>query len=211
MRRVLIPLVLMLLALPVTASASGQVQVLLSLNAAAGELPEGVALAKTGDIFFSVTPLGQIRKLGTDGSVSLLTTLPTGGIGPTGLAVDPTGNVYAADATFNPSTEGVYRIAPDGTATRLPGTGSIQFPNGLAFGPGGDLYVTDSILGAVWRLPRGGGTSEIWEQSPLLAGTGVFGLGFPLGANGIGYRNGELFVTNTRIGSSVRIPVLTVG
>src|SRR5206468_13022075 len=84
-------------------------------------------------------------------------------------------------------------------------------PNGLAFGPGGDLYVTDSILGAVWRLPRGGGTSEIWEQSPLLAGTGVFGLGFPLGANGIGYRNGELFVTNTEIGSIVRIPVLPDG
>jgi sugar lactone lactonase YvrE len=166
MRRVVVSLIVVLFTLPVTASASSSVQTLVTFNPAAGEFPEGVAVDKTGNIYVSVTPLGQIRRFAPDGSESLLTTLPaTGQIGPTGLAVDASGNVYAADVTFDPATRGVYRIARDGTSERLPGSGAIQFPNGLAFDQRGNLYVTDSILGAVWRIPRGG-AAEIWAGNP---------------------------------------------
>ena len=82
---------------------------------------EGVAVDKTGNIYVSVTPLGQIRRYAPDGSESLLATVPaTAGFGPTGLAVDATGTVYAADVTFDPATRGVYRIGRDGSSERLP-------------------------------------------------------------------------------------------
>jgi sugar lactone lactonase YvrE len=207
MRRVVVSLIVVLFALPVTAAASSQVETLVTFNPAAGEFPEGVAVDKPGNIYVSITPLGQIRRFAPDGSQSLLATLPaTGQFGPTGLAVDASGNVYAADVTFDSATRGVYRIARDGTSERLPGSGAILFANGLAFDQRGDLYVTDSILGAVWRIPRGG-AAELWALDPLLAGNGSFGFGFPIGANGIAYRNGDIFVANTELARLVRIPV----
>jgi sugar lactone lactonase YvrE len=208
MRRIVLSLLLVLFALPAGATASSTVEVLVSFNPAAGELPEGLAVDKTGNIYLSFTPIGKILEIRPDGSRSPLATLPTGGgFGPTGLAVDAPGNLYAADVTDNPATRGVYRIGRDGTVLRLPGSGAITFPNGLAFDQRGNLYVTDSALGAVWRFARGGGAAELWIQNPLLAGTGALGLGFPLGANGIAYRNGNLFVTNTEGAQLARIPV----
>jgi sugar lactone lactonase YvrE len=207
MRRVVVSLIVLLLALPAVASASGGVQTLVTFDPAAGEFPEGVAVDKVGNIFVSISPLGEIRKFAPGGSESVLATLPaTGQFGPTGLAVDASGDVYAADVTFDPATQGVYRIARDGTSERLPGTAAIQFANGVAFDQRGNLYVTDSILGTVWRIPRGG-AAEIWSQDASLAGNGSFGFGFPIGANGIAYRNGEIFVANTELGQVVRIPV----
>jgi sugar lactone lactonase YvrE len=208
MRRIVLSLIIVLFALPADASAISTLEVLTSFNPAAGELPEGLAVDKTGNIYVSFTPIGKILQIAPDGSHSLLATLPTGGgFGPTGLAVDAPGNLYAADVTDNPATRGVYRIGRGGTVVRLPGSGAIMFPNGLAFDQRGNLYVTDSALAAVWRFARGGGAAELWVQSPLLAGTGAFGLGFPIGANGIAYRHGDLFVTNTEGAQLVRIPV----
>ena len=71
---------------------------------------------------------------------------------------------------------------------RLPGTEAIVFPNGVTLDQRGNIYVTDMILGAVWRVPAGGGPAEPWFQSPLLLGSGIFEFGFPLGANGIAFR-----------------------
>jgi len=135
--------------------------------------------------------------------------LGLGGFGPLGLAVDAQGNVYVAAASFDPSTQGVYRVTPDGTATRLPGTGAIAFPNGLAFDQRGNLYVADST-GAVWRVPRGG-EAEVWSDDPLLVGDGSAGAGVPIGANGITYRTNEIVVGNTDLATLVSIPVLPDG
>jgi sugar lactone lactonase YvrE len=196
--------------LPVaTAGAAVNVDVVVDYDATAGELPEGVAVDKRGDVFVSLAPLGQIRKIGRDGSESTLATLipPTSAPGVLGLAVDAPGNVYAAVSTFDPATSGVYRIARDGSFVRLPGTEAIVFPNGVTLDHRGNLYVTDTILGAVWRVPPAGGPAELWFQSPLLLGSGIFGFGFPLGANGIAFRQNELVVSNTEGGRLLRISV----
>jgi sugar lactone lactonase YvrE len=132
------------------------------------------------------------------------------GFGPLGLAVNSAGDLYVALASFDPATRGVYRVGSDGSTTRLPGTGAILFPNGLALDPRGDLYVTDSIAGAVWKVPRGG-AAALWFQSPLLAGNGSVGLGFPLGANGIAFGKNEVVVSNTEGAKLLRIAVLPDG
>ena len=198
------------LALPVAvAGAEIDVEVVVDYDLAAGEQPEGVAVDKRGDVYVSLAPLGEIRKIGRDGSeTTLATVVPPGtGNGPLGLAVDAPGNVYAAVATFDPATSGVYKIARDGSFARLPGTGAIVFPNGVTFDKRGNLYVTDTILGAVWLVPASGEPAELWFRSDLLLGDGSFGFGVPLGANGIAFRHNELVVGNTEFGRLVRIEI----
>ena len=198
------------LALPVAvAGAAIDVEVVVDYDAAAGELPEGLAVDKRGDVYVSLAPLGEIRKITRDGSETTLATVvpPGSGNGPLGLAVDAPGNIYVAVATFDPATSGVYEIARDGSFTRLPGTGAIAFPNGVTFDKRGNLYVADTILGAVWRVPASGEPAELWFQSPLLEGDGSFGLGFPLGANGIAFRHNEIVVGNTEFGRLVNIEI----
>jgi sugar lactone lactonase YvrE len=104
----------------------------------------------------------------------------------------------------------VYRVTPSGDASRLPGTEAIGFANGVAFGDRGTLYVTDSMVGKVWRIPKGG-TAEEWVQSSLLEGDDSAPLPFPIGANGITYRHRTVYVTNTELGSIVAIPVTPGG
>jgi len=198
------------LALPVAvAGAQIDVEVVIDYDLAAGEQPEGVAVDKRGDVFVSLAPLGQIRKIDRDGNeTTLATVVPAGsGFGPLGLAVDAPGNLYVAVATFNPATSGVYKVARDGSFERLPGTGAIAFPNGVTLDKRGNIYVTDTILGAVWRVPASGEPAELWFQSPLLLGDGSFGFGVPLGANGIAFRHNELVVGNTEFGRLVRIEI----
>jgi sugar lactone lactonase YvrE len=201
----------MTLVLIAPVHATEHVRVVTSFDVAAGELPEGVAVDKRGNVYVSlIAPVSEIRKITPEGEQSLLVDLGVGGLGPLGLAVDAPGNVYAGVVTFDAATQGVYRIVPDGTATRLPGSEAIGFANGLAFDKRGNLYATDTIAGAVWRIPPGG-EAALWVQDPLLVGTGVLDTGFPVGANGIAYRGGEMIVSNTEQGTLVRIPILPDG
>jgi sugar lactone lactonase YvrE len=81
----------------------------------------------------------------------------------------------------------------------------MQFPNAIASGPGGDLYVTDSVGGSIWRITRRGG-AEPWLEHDLLEGTATVNP-FPLGANGIVYHRGKLYVANTEKMHVVAIPI----
>jgi sugar lactone lactonase YvrE len=177
-------------------------------NPSAGELPEGITLDHHGDIFVSLGPLGVIREVAADGTQSTIATVaPAGkGLGPLGLARDGRGDIFAAVATFDPATTGVFEVSTRGAVTRLPGSGNIGLPNGLAFDDRGSLYVTDSLQGAVWRLSSNAPATK-FVQDPLLAGDGSFGFGFPIGANGIAYRHGSLYVAATEAGRIVRIPI----
>ncbi|HLE98601.1 MAG TPA: NHL repeat-containing protein [Gaiellaceae bacterium] len=210
MRRILAFGLLVALVVPLQAAAAGHVQTLISFDPAT-EHPEGLAVSKTGDILLSMTSTGELRKISPDGTQSTLATLPAvPGFGPLGLAVDAPGNVYAAVVTNDPATHGVYRVAPDGGFTRLPGTAAIEFPNGVALDKRGNLYVTDTVGAAVWRIPRGG-EAEPWAEHELLAGDRSFGFPFPIGANGIAYDHGSLVVAVSEGARLVRIPILPDG
>ncbi|NIP80123.1 MAG: hypothetical protein GWM90_13240 [Gemmatimonadetes bacterium] len=188
----------------------GDVEAVLSLDAAAGELPEGIAVDRRGNVYFTLAPLARVVRMTPEGETSVYATLdpafPTGAPGALGVATTASGEVLAALASFDPATHGVYSIDGDGTATRIDGTADIAFPNGLALDRRGTLYITDSVTGAIWRvLP--GGTAEPWIQDPLLEGTGAFGLGIPLGVNGIAIRQGSIYVTNVEDPAILEIPV----
>jgi len=192
-----------ILAIPsAPAHAQTDVHILVSFDESAGQNPEGIALDRTGDVFVSISPLGDLWKIpaGTTtpepfGHVDGI--VPGRDFGLLGLAVDVFGNVYGAVQSADPAVDGVWRFdRRRGDASRLPGTNAIAIPNGLAFDHTGTLFVTDSAAGAIWRIPWGG-SAQLWLRDPALAGDGSLGLGVPLGANGIAYRNGLLTVTNT--------------
>lgn len=79
--------------------------------------------------------------------------------------------------------------------------------NALTFDKSGNVYVSDSFNGVIWKTGPNGGTPTIWSNSPLL-GPGT-GLTPPFGANGIEFDNAgtAMFVANTAFHQIIRIPV----
>jgi sugar lactone lactonase YvrE len=209
LRTILAALTVAALALPIAPVRAADVETVVSFDLGAGELPEGAAVDMDDNVYVSLTaPVSEIRKITPSGTQSTLVDLNVGGFGPLGLAVGEGGAVYVAVASFDPATQGVYRVSPEGAATRLPGTGAISFPNDLIFDRRGNLFVTDTAGGAVWRIPPGG-SAELWVQDALLQGTGELGAGVPLGANGIALtlRQHAVVVSNTELGTLVRIRI----
>jgi sugar lactone lactonase YvrE len=78
--------------------------------------------------------------------------------------------------------------------------------NALAFDRAGNVYISDSFGGIVWRTGPTGGAPVAWVSSPLLATTGYP----PFGANGMDFNRAEsaLFVANTGNDTIVRVPVV---
>lgn len=227
MKRATLALMLLVLLIPANlASANDHVETVVTFDAASGEFPEGIAADHRGNLYVSLAPLGQIWQLAPDGSSRLFASLVDPAslplpLGALGIAVDPTGDVYVALASFDPTSHGVWRITRDGAhLERLPGTESILLPNGLAFDQRRNLYVTDSLLGAVWRVAPSE-AARVWVQHELLVGINIPELALPIGANGVafwregavparwpramGLTQGELYVANTTTKQVVRI------
>lgn len=177
-----------------------------------GHSPEGIAVDKKGNMYISNTIGGfnghtnQILKVTKSGSYYVHATLDGSGH-LRGLVTDKKGNVYVAFATYDPGTNGVYKIKKNGAMERLAGSENMLSPNALTFGSKGKLYVTDSDGYAVWRYDKKNGFSK-WFEDPLLAG-GIVpgGPPFPLpGCNGIVFfPSNKLYVANTAYNSLSRI------
>jgi len=165
------------------------------------DMPEGIAIDNRGHIFVGNRRLendlrvSEILEIANDGSVTTFVTLDRGAAddfatGILGLAFGPNGDLYAALASFNARTHGVWRISRDGDAERLPGSRRMVLPDALVSDAKGNLYVTDAGDGAVWRFPRGG-PGKLWIRHALLEAPGI-------GANGIAFvPPRDLYVANT--------------
>jgi len=83
----------------------------------------------------------------------------------------------------------------------IPGGG----PNALTFDKQGNVYVSDSGQGIIWRIGPYGGMPESWVNSALLRTSGVP----PFGANGLAFNKNRdaLFVANTGDDRIIKIPV----
>src|SRR5215207_7127513 len=197
---------------PASPAASAGGQFIARFDAAAGELSEGVAVDADGTVYASLSPLGQLVRIGSDGAYDVVGTvegLQEGDIGMLGLAAHADGSVYATVFSANPDAHGVWRFTVDtGEAERVSGTEQIGLPNGIAFAADDTMYVTDSIEGAVWRVPLGG-SAEQWVQHALLEGDESIGFPFPVGANGIALdeASGTAYVAVLEKGTIVAIPI----
>lgn len=155
------------------------------------DMPEGIAIGRDGTIFLGNRRLqgdervSELLAIEPGGSVSTIATLDPGAppdfdFGVLGLAVNPRGDLYAAVASGNPPTHGVWRVGREGGRTRLPGSEGMELPDALAFDARGNLYVTDARGGSIWRFPPAGAGNP-WLRDALLApdpGIGANGIAF---------------------------------
>lgn len=194
------------------ASAASAISVspFVQFNGAAFELPEGLVIDRNGDFFVSIVFSGEIKKVSKTGVVSSYAQLPGPhtGFSAVGMVLDKDDNLYVARATFADETTGVYRISANGTTVTKFASLPIGIPNAMTFDKAGQIYVTDSLAGAIWRIDQNG-QPTVWVQHPLLAGEAGPPLGIPVGANGIVFDRGRrnLYVAVTDLGRIVRVPI----
>jgi len=178
-----------------------------------GISPRGVAVDKIGNVYVSASVYENsieyinVWKYTPAGEEMFSVEIGQGTIG--GLMVTAKGDLYIAIAVG--TGKGVYRMDRRGNIELLTGSDQIFFANGLVFDDRGTLYITESFspsygAGGLWRITREGEVEECFHDA-LFTGTGALGFGVPLGANGIAYYHGNLYVTNTELGTVLQVPV----
>ena len=174
--------------------------------------PEGLAVAPNGDVYVAMFD-GSKKVVVYNENGKLLRTLTLSassgfllGVGfhpQTGafLVIDfGAGKVLNVDKFTGASS--VFLAVPGGQTA---GFGL----NAMAFDSGGNVYVSDSFQGAIWKAPSTGtgATPQTtpWVQDNLLKPNGDP----PFGANGLGFNKAQsmLFVANTSNDTIIQIPV----
>jgi sugar lactone lactonase YvrE len=178
-----------------------------------GLLGEGLAVDPTGAVY-----VGTINFVPGDGAIikfdksgELVDTIGIPGR-PTvlGLVIARDGRLYAGATTgLDGSAQGaVVSVDPKSGQVSNVAEGFV-FPNGLAFDNKGNLFVTDSFLGKVFKISPAG-TVSVFASGPLLEGLPPESA---FGANGLAFNKEgtTLYVANTAKGTIVKIEVLRDG
>jgi sugar lactone lactonase YvrE len=209
---------LLLLAAPAHAWDRGRVRTFAVLPPGSSG-PEGLEIGPRGHVYvtgFGFTAAGSATGDGQltvfDEKGRLLRQVPVHPSSPhlLGLAFHPhTGVLLVNDfgagqvLAVNPRTGDAQPFITLPAALPHPGGSGL---NDLTFDHAGNVYVSDSSQGIVWKAPPNGGVATIWIDDPLLRTTGVP----PFGANGLRFNREEtaLFVANTGSDTVVQIPVV---
>jgi sugar lactone lactonase YvrE len=205
------------------AGQAGGASFLLPLDAAKGELPEGLTYdSVSGKLYAGLAATGEILSVDpSTGERAHYASAPAFEANSRfllGLAFDkPGGTLFGGLATVNPAvtmpTGGIYRFSATGAATLFASDADMSFPNGLDFDDAGNLFVAESNHGTIYKITPAG-TLTKWLSDPLLASPGTpcgGGAGFPLGANGIVHFGGAFYVANTDAATIVKIPIKADG
>ena len=194
---------------------AGAVEIVANFDASQLETPESIAIAVDGNVFLSLALTGEIRKIAPDGTQTTYALLPIGPpltpCGPfvnavTGITLDSQGTLYVSVVACDPTNRGIWRILSDGRRERLATLPLESIPNGIVLHHG-FVYVADSSLPQIWRVPADGGTAEVWLQDPLLQQPPpIPGFAILPGANGLQFFRQELYVTNSGLGTIVAVP-----
>lgn len=211
-RYLLVAALSVLLTLPAATAGAGNSENIADFDPSLAQFPEGIASSKNGTLYVSWTLRDELVAIDPGGNTEVVAQLPARSA-PAGIVVTANNVIYVAaggidlaTGTTDPATRGVYKVEPGGTPERIAGTEAMTFPNDVAMDRIGNIYATDTVAGTVWRIPKHG-MPELWATDPLLEGTGGFGFGFPIGANGIAVDHKNVIVANPEKGLLVNLPI----
>lgn len=174
--------------------------------------PEGIAIGPDNNLY--VTTYGYNASGPVAGSGKLYVYSRSGKLLRQLTVAGSTPNLLGL--AFHPTTHALLVIDSGGNKVLNvdPHTGSASVfmtvtggagLNALTFDSAGNVYVSDSFQGIIWKTGAGGGAGTAWVSDPLLTTTGVP----PFGANGLGFNKAgdTLFVANTGNDQIIQIPV----
>jgi DNA-binding beta-propeller fold protein YncE len=207
----------MLSVAPASAWERGDVDVLAVLPDVTPGVPssvEGLTVGPDGNIY--VPSFGFNAKGAISGNAVLYVVKPNGDLlrkvtiknsspHPLGLAFNPvTGKLLLLDfgagqvLTLDPLT---------GNTSPFMGPVANSGLNALTFDKFGNVYISDSFNGTIWKTGPHGGQFAAWVSDPLLAPGS--GLTPPFGANGVAFNKAGtiMFVANTATHQIIQVPV----
>src|SRR2546425_6829281 len=217
MRRLVMSLVLMAALLAPQPAFAGPPSVGVVTNfgpnlAAVCPMPEGIAVAPTGNLYassFAFKPIANICVENRSGQIIDVIPVAAKKAGVASLLgelFEPSQGLYVLDFADGTPTNGrLLRVNVQTHAVTVVATG-FQAPNAIAQDRHRNLYISDSFLGAIFRVSPDGATT-VWIQDPRLMPQP--GGSPPFGANGLAFDRNEgfLYVATTSDSKIYRIPV----
>jgi sugar lactone lactonase YvrE len=175
---------------------------------------EGLTVGPDGNIYVptfgfnakgALTGNAVLYVIRPDGTLVRQVTIANSSPHMLGLAFNPaTGFLLVLDF----GAGNVLRVDPvSGASSVFMGPIAGSGLNALTFDNTGNVYVSDSFNGVIWKTGPAGGPPATWSSDPLLVPT--TGLTPPFGANGIEFNNAGtlMYVANTATHQILQIPV----
>jgi sugar lactone lactonase YvrE len=176
--------------------------------------PEGIALDGYGNLYLasnsdSATTVGHVCVLNKGGVLVDIINVPSG---PGAAAIGLVGELWEGDHLY--VCDQADDVAMHGRILKInPSTHEITtlfsgltFPNGFAEDRYGNFFVTDSLLGAIYKFTAEPNSDTLWFKDASLISTNP---NQPVGANDLAFSadGGYLYVDNAGNRQVLRIPV----